>query len=68
MFDCQVNMPICYKRDLACRVCRGDPAGGLEDQDELYGFLPVNVVEETDAVVFCTFFSRKSLESPQEVP
>ena len=34
MFDCRVNMPARYKRDLACRACRGDPAGGLEDEDE----------------------------------
>jgi hypothetical protein len=34
MFDCRVNMPTRYKRDLACRACRGDPAGGLVDQDE----------------------------------
>ena len=25
---------LCYKRDLACRACPGDPAGGLEDQDK----------------------------------
>ena len=34
MFDCRVNMPARYKRDLACRACRGDPAGELEAQDE----------------------------------
>ena len=27
-------MPTRYKRDLACRACRGDPAGGLVGQDE----------------------------------
>ena len=34
MFDCRMIMPARYKRDLACRACRGDPADGLEDEDE----------------------------------
>ena len=34
MFDCRVNMPTRYKRDLACRACRGDPASGMEDYDK----------------------------------
>ena len=34
IFDYRVNMPARYKRDLACRACRGDPAGRLEDEDE----------------------------------
>ena len=34
MFDCRVNMPSRYKRDLMCRGCQGDPASGMEDYDK----------------------------------
>ena len=34
MFDCRVNMPSRYKRDLMCRGCRGDPASGMEDYEK----------------------------------
>ena len=34
MFDCRVNMPSRYQRDLACRACPSDPTTGVAGKED----------------------------------